>query len=572
MSSSCAFVTLPEMVAQFPDRFGQRSALQAFRDGDCVRITYADLAYQVRKAAAGLIGRFCVKRGDRIALLSENRPEWAVSYLAILTSGCTVVPIDPLLKDMEIERILSDASVKAVIVSDHLSATAYSLSAAAPGQFGVICLDTLSVDSTSGSATTSLQGLIEEGSEGDALPAILPDDLASLIYTSGTTGQPKGVMLSERNIVADVLGARELIKIGADDVFLSVLPLHHTFECTGGMLCPLSVGATITYSRSLKSKEIIEDIRRSGVTVMLGVPLLFEKMLAGIERAVAKQPFSKRLLFGVCKGIVGGARRIAGAELGRKVFGGLREKGGMASLRLLVSGGAALPATIAEGFNTLGIRLIQGYGLTETSPVATVNPVDRPKHESAGIPIQGVEVRIVEPDREGVGEIAIRGDIVMVGYYRNPDATSAVLRDGWFYTGDLGILDRDGYLHIRGRSKNLIVTAAGKKVFPEEMEEILNRSPYILESMVFGRRTGAGSGEDVAAIVVPEYEQIADHVSKLGREADDRMVRDLLRSEINRLCASVADYKRVKSFELRREELPKTTTRKIKRGAVAAGA
>jgi long-chain acyl-CoA synthetase len=557
--------TLPEMLAQSATIYSEKTALQVYRGETCLRFSYADLLSHVRSTASVLIGHFGVVHGERVALLAENRPEWVITYFSILTAGGTVVPVDPLLKRNEIERILLDAGVRLIFVSGPLLPVIEEIATGQISPLTAICLD----DPPSISTAFSLSRLMVEVHPAPAaFPAVTLDNLASLIYTSGTTGRPKGVMLSERNLMADLIGARQIITIDPNDVLLSVLPLHHTFECTGGMLCPLSVGATITYARSLKSKEIIEDIRNAGVTVMLGVPLLFEKMLAGIERAIAKQPIHKRFLFQLSKGVVVGIKRLTGREVGRVVFRSLREKGGLASLRLMISGGAALPPTTAEVFNTLGIRLLQGYGLTETSPVATVNPIDRPKHRSAGIPIPGVEIKIADPDSEGVGEIAVRGDVVMVGYYKNPETTATVIRDGWFYTGDLGKLDEEGYLYIMGRSKNLIVTGAGKNVYPEEVEEVLNRSLYILESMVYGRTASGKRGEEVVAIIVPDYERIAEYAALSDRSVDDEMVYALIKAEVALRCDEIADYKRVKSFEIRREELPKTTTRKIKRRAV----
>jgi long-chain acyl-CoA synthetase len=292
---------------------------------------------------------------------------------------------------------------------------------------------------------------------------------------------------------------------------------------------------------------------------------LFEKILAGVYRGVAKKPFFTRTLFRTMLGTVRGVRRTFGWKWGSTLFHGLREKAGLDSIRIMISGAAALPPHVAYDFNDLGLMLMQGYGLTEASPVLTVNPIDRAKMASVGLPIPGVELRILDPDEEGIGHVAARGDMVMRGYYRNPGATAETLRDGWLYTGDSGRIDEEGYLYITGRLKNVIVTRGGKNVYPEEVEQVLGKSPFILELLVRGVPMADGGGEEVEAIVVPDYEYFDQYAQHRGTPLAEGEVEMILKREVALACADMADYKRVKRFQIREEEFPKTSTRKIKR-------
>jgi long-chain acyl-CoA synthetase len=372
-------------------------------------------------------------------------------------------------------------------------------------------------------------------------------------------------MLTHRNLGTNVHQISQVVPFDERDVFLSLLPLHHTFEATAGMLTPVSVGASITYARSLKSKEIIEDIRDAGVTMMCGVPLLYEKMLAGINRALADAPAATRVTCAVLRAVTRAVYFLAGVNCGFRLFAPLRRKAGLHTIRMFISGAAPLKADVSRDFFFLGLPLLQGYGLTETSPVVSVNPLDRIRFASSGKPVPGVDVRIAEPDADGVGEVTIAGDNVMIGYLGDPGLTRSVFRDGWFLTGDAGWLDRDGYIYITGRVKNVIVTAAGKNVHPEEVEAELDAQAIVAEAAVMAMRDPATGREVVGAVVYPDYEYAAEEAQRRGERLDDALVHRLVREGVNEACRSLADYKRVRIIKLRKEELPKTTTLKIKR-------
>jgi long-chain acyl-CoA synthetase len=368
-------------------------------------------------------------------------------------------------------------------------------------------------------------------------------------------------MLSHANIIADIKAIHTRLFFGPEDVFLSILPLHHTFECTCGFLTPMSMGCTIAFARSFKSSELLEDMRASNATVMCGVPLLFEKMYLVFKRKIGKSRALSRSLFRILFSISSyGLKR--NSFWGESLFRSLRTKAGLDCLRLLVSGGAALPYEVAHFFNAIGINLVQGYGLSETSPVLSVNSIGDNRFNSIGPPLDGVEVRIDNPDPNGIGEIVIKGPMIMKGYYGNESATAAVLRQGWFFTGDVGHQDSEGYLYITGRSKNVIVSAAGKNIHPEEIEEHLNLSPYILESLVLGRKLPDSNVEDVTAVIVPDRDFI---MQSDDLQNDNRSVEEIIKGEVWDICSRLADYKRVKRFFIRDEELPKTSSQKIKR-------
>ncbi len=553
--------TLPQVIERSSSLYPERPALTAReKAGDRV-LDYKGLKREVDQLASSLVS-FGIQKGDRIAILGPNSPEWAKSYLANARCGAINVPLDSLLSKNELSQLLAKARVKMAFVAPRFLDIIIDAPESYPDLKKVVCLSLEHEDLPAG--VLSFKQVLEAGSSAPArFPGVEPDDLASIIFTSGTTGTPKGVMLSHWNIVSDCIGCWLAIDIGKES-FLSVLPMHHTFECTAGFILPLFSGCSITFARSLKSKSIIEDLRACRATVMLGVPLLYQKMMEGIMRAVDRAPAPKKFMFKGLWNLVLAAERLGNYDLGKTVFKGFRKKAGLDTIKYFVAGGAPLPPYIPKFFRRLGLDVLQGYGLTEASPVLTINPPEAPIDESAGKPLPGVEVRVVEPDRDGAGELAFRGPMIMKGYLDNKEATDeAIDRDGWLLTGDLGFVNDQGYVFVCGRGKNLIVTAAGKNVYPEEIENELNRSSYILESMVYGRVSDSAKGEEVCAIIVPDHEFIAASFS--GEQIGDERLHGLISGEVKKTNRALASYKRIKSFEIINEELPKTSTKKIKR-------
>lgn len=543
--------TLRQLLAEAAERYEKKPALLSKRDGKYQPISYRELARQVAELAT-LFGDLGVQAGDRIGVLGENRTEWAVAYLAAVTSGRVVVPIDKDLTSREIRHIIEYAGVRLLCCSgDYVGCFDGD-------QLPASVKQTLSFEDEPGEADLAFQEALKRGSrllsKGNTEyreTELRPDDLAAIIFTSGTMGSSKGVMLTHGNLSSNIISTSQMVSISNDDVVLSVLPLHHTYECTCGFLTALYQGATIYHAENLR--RIPENLQESRATVMLGVPILFETIYRRIEKGIQEQGERK---FKLAKGLANIVERIAGVNLRRRLFSRLHQRFG-GRLRLLISGGAAINPEVSRGFRELGISFIQGYGMTEASPLIAVNREGCFKDDSAGIPIPEVEVKFID------GEIVVRGPNVMSGYYLNPTATAEALRDGWLHTGDLGHLDDDGFLYISGRKKSLIVTPNGKNVYPEEVEGVLNESAYILESLVWGGPERDPAETEVQAIIVYDSEAFDREfgASRYDLETINRVVSE----EVKKANRKLANYKRVKKFVLRESEFEKTTTRKIKR-------
>jgi long-chain acyl-CoA synthetase len=378
-------------------------------------------------------------------------------------------------------------------------------------------------------------------------------------------------MLSHANLLTNVEAVVRMFEFGSGDRFLSILPLHHTFESTAGLLCPLRVGASVCYARGLASRELREDMSSSGATVFIGVPLLYEKLMTAIQKGIDDAPLFARMFAKTLLGVSRAVRQTTGLRLGRTLARPLRRRAGLDGLRMFVTGAAPFAPEVFWRYVDLGWPMLEGYGLTETSPVVCANRLPHPTPGAVGWPMPGIEVRIHDPDSEGDGEIVVRGPNVMLGYWRQPERTAEVVRDGWFHTGDLGRVQPDGRVRITGRLKNMIATAAGKKIYPEEIEVQLSNSPYVLEVVVVGGRDARGEREEVHAHVVPNLPALEELARSQGRACDGAFVEGVLRAEVDARCEPLAPYKRVKKVIVRDVEFPKTTTGKIRRGPAVEG-
>jgi len=530
---------------EFPDK-------TAIYDRRGNALKYADIENQVKCIAGGLFHEG-VRKGDRIGLVSENCSRWGIVYLAILAAGGVVVPFDSALKREELIGLLKVSQVKLLFCSEKWYQPISEL----------INRKELSINLISlyGSEGKSFENLRQ--SDPYVTHDTKADDTSVIIYTSGTTGSPKGVILTHGNILANLDSVNQALPFYDTDIFLSILPPHHTFEATCGFLVPLSLGLTIAYAGSLKSRDLINDIKKYNVSVMVAVPLVYEKLYKAIRRRLKQLPFIKKILLDFFFKISSLGHRIS-ISLGRLLFKGLREKGGLDSIRMFISGGAPLPKHIGEWFNLIGFCLLEGYGMTECSPVLAVNRPDNICAGSVGPPLPDVEIKINKPGENGIGEIIVRGANNTQGYLDNPEATAGLLRESWLYTGDMGRIEK-GRLFITGRSKNIIISGGGKNIFPEEIELYLNQSDYILESLVIGRKKTGKTGEDIWAIIVPDDEQMEMELAKKIETISDKQIREIIAKVVKDVNNHMADYKRIVNFEIRTEEFEKTTSRKIKR-------
>lgn len=541
------------------ERYGAAPFLLRHTGAGWEAMSFTEAARAVH-AFAALLAREGVRSGDRVALQGENRPEWGLAYLAILEAGGVVVPLDPQLREHEMGEILSAAGARhAVADGRHIALLEQARSGRVPG----LRLVTLDADDEGlpswPEAQRTFAGARARPPDGD------PGSLAVLLFTSGTTGHPKGVMLSHANLLHNVEAVEASFAFDPGDRFLSLLPLHHTFEATAGFLCPLRIGASVAVARGLKSGTLREDLTSSGATIMLGVPLLYEKLLAALRRGLDEAPPARRRTVAFLLGVVRLARRATGLRVGTVLLRALRERSGLVRVRMFVSGASALPADVFWGFVDFGWNVVEGYGLTECSPVVAANRPDDTRPGTVGPPLEGVEVRIEAPDANGDGEVVVRGPNVMLGYFGDPEATAEVLQAGAFHTGDLGRLDPDGRLRITGRLKNMIATAAGKKIYPEEVEAVLGASPYVREVVVAAGREADGDREEVHAHVVPDLEAIDAHAASEGKTRDAAYVEALLRQEVDARGRLLAPYKRVKKVIVRDAEFPRTASGKIRR-------
>lgn len=553
-------VTIHDVLETINKNYGEITALQIKeKDGSYRKLSYVELGRRAVDVSSTLI-KLGIKKGDRIAILSEARPEWVIACFGVISCGAIIVPIDIKLSQKEVQFILSDSEAKCIFVSEkHFTAIA-DLRAGLPGIKDIIVFDDLDR-----SDVILLSGLKMKEGEQKYNP-IYPEDTALIVYTSGTTGVAKGVELSYKNLLFQVVAISEIVHYSRDDQFLSILPLNHMLEITGGMIAPLYAGSCITYCDTVKTTTLAAIMKETHTTAMICVPLILKMIYDGIMKKVDKLAPIKRNMFNALFALSKFFLRF-NIRIGKIVFPSVHAEFG-GKLRGFISGGAPLSPDVEIGLNALGFIVLQGYGLTETAPVIAVNTYRRNRVGSVGIPLEGSEVRILKDNPSAKdGEILTRGPHVMKGYYKHPEKTAEVIKDGWLHTGDIGYFDKDGFLHISGRLRNLIVLGAGKKVFPEEVEEVIGKSPYIKEICVLGRLAAKGvrkGCEEVYAVIVPNLDAFEP-----GERDDSDKVRKMISSELDRLGNNLAEYKRIMEFEIRNDELPKTATRKIRRKEIA---
>jgi long-chain acyl-CoA synthetase len=525
---------------------------------------YKKITYKEAKAAVDALGTALHARdmrGKRIGVIGENGFAWASAYLSVVCGTGVVVPLDKELRPEEIEHLLVESEAECIFYTNRFSQLFREIKDGGKTKLSLY----VNLDGTdTGDFETPRQTLIDEGnkllSEGnrDFLDAqVLREGMGILLFTSGTTGVAKGVMLSHGNICVDLMISPTIFSVKSTDVFFSVLPLHHTYECTCNFLIPLYKGSCIAYCEGLR--YLAENLKEAQPTMFLGVPLLFENMYKKIWQNARKQG-KEKLLRRVIS--INNRTKKIGIDIGKIFFKDLKAVFG-GRLRQVICGGAAIDPAILDGIMDFGINAIQGYGLTECSPICALNPENHPRSNSAGYFAPGFYGRIEDPDPEtGIGEICVSGGNVMLGYYNNKEATDEVLKDGWFSTGDYGYIDKDNFVYITGRKKNVIITKTGENVFPEELEYLLGRSDAIAESMVWESEGEKSEDRIIAATIKPDEETAAD---LLGAGADDAAIGKLIWAEVDKVNEELPYFKKIKKVFLRKDDFEATTSKKIKR-------
>ena len=530
-----------------------RVAMRMERGGRQESYSYRDLRELAERAGAFLVGQG-LKSGDRVLLFAKNSPEWPMAYFGILKAGATAVPVAHDSTTAEVVNIARAAGAVGIILGEDLLDKRPTLgrelaAAGLPARLWPF-----------GAVFELLDETVENERRKSLLAKHAADSVASLIFTSGTTGNPKGVMLTHRNFTFMVAELSRIFELGTSDCMMSVLPLHHTFEFTAGLLVPLAHGSRITYIPDLTGDTINHTLKHGKITAVVGVPALWETLR---RRVLQRFSDKSEILESAVKALADAnfeVRARTGIDLGMFLFFPVHEKLG-GRIRYMISGGSALPPDVLKTFYGMGFDFFEGYGLTETSPVLSVStPKQRPIAGSVGQPLAGVEVKIHNPDDAGMGEVIARGKNVMAGYWQDTEATAGAIRDGWFHTGDLGRFDEDGNLYIVGRSKDVIIDANGKNVYPDEVEDLYKGSPFIKELSVVGLPDGVA--EHVACAVVPDRE----HEPGLSLAE----VKQKLEAHFRAVSAPLPFWKRVRTLEFWEGELPRTSTRKVRRRDVVA--
>ena len=546
-----------------------RSSAELFSDDPAFLVKevpageYVPITYRTLRSDIDCLGTYFAKaglKGKKIAIIGENSYQWVVAYLAAVNGMSIAVPLDKELPSHEIHNLMVRAEVDAILFSAKAEDRTLDALEGIDGVDLRIRMNGVSVDPE----VKNWETVMEEGRNAllDGCHQYLdveidPDAMCALLFTSGTTGTSKGVMLSHRNIAANVYNMSKYVKIRRPGVGLSVLPMHHTYELTCHVFTGLYQGMAIAICQGLRYVQ--QNLKESKATVMVGVPAVFEMMHKKVWKQAESTGSAGKMTF--MMNLARKTRMFNNIKRMRKVFEPIHSAIGN-HMELFIAGGAAINPQVIRDYEALGIPMIQGYGMTENAPIIAVNRDYYSKAESVGPPMPGTEVRIFQPDEEGVGEIICKGPSVMMGYYKDPEATAEVLKDGWLYTGDFGRFDEEGFLYICGRKKNVIVTKNGKNIFPEEIEYLLLEQPYIEEVIVYGVLEKKSGDTVVTAEVYPNFDAIHE---KFGKELSQEKIHDIIKENVEAVNDKMTNYKRVKRIKLREIEFEKTTTRKIKR-------
>lgn len=552
------YENLKEMLQKSGEMYGNRPAYMFKTEvpGKFREITHKEFRDDINELGTALIDLGL--KDKRIAVISENRYEWGVAYLSVVTGTGVIVPLDRALPDNEIESLILRSEVEAIFYSNKYNEVMNRLKE--QGNTNIKYFISMDLEKQE-DGIYSIKELIKQGKQlieqgnREFLDAkIDAEKMSIMLFTSGTTAMSKAVMLSHKNICSNLKDITSVIKITEYDRFLSFLPLHHTFECTVGFLYPISRGGVIAFCEGIR--HIADNIKEFQITAMISVPILFENMYKKVMKGIEK----KGKLETVKKGIkISQFLLKFGIDIRKKLFKEIHDNlGGKA--RLFVAGGAALDPEAEKGFNELGFAMYQGYGLTESSPVIAAEDDKYRRLGSIGKAFPNMEVKIEEPNEDGVGELMAKGPTIMLGYYNNEEATKETIEDGWLHTGDLAKIDKDGYIFICGRKKFVIVLKNGKNIYPEELETLVNKIEGVKETFVYGRPEDDGDYKICAKIVYDE-----GLMEEIYHATNEEEIKEAIWQEVKKVNKTMPAYKYIREVTVTDKDLIKTTTQKIKR-------
>ena len=532
-----------EKLDDWAEKDPARFAFAVDHSGGVEEYSYREVVEQSRRVAASLVASGIVA-GDRVGILMDNCPHWVFALLGVLRIGGVGVPLSTLLPASSVRRVAGHSGCRLVFTDQpNLDTTLKALERS----------DISVVATVDDEAVQEWETFLKLGDGGEWTPSHSPDGTAVLMYTSGTTGEPKGVQITASGISQDICGIVEQLELSPDHRILSVLPFSHVLPLVANGLGALAAGCGVVFLTAISPQRIVEAFKRHRITFFVCVPQFFYAVHKRIFGQVAELGWAQRKIFGLLMGL---SRAMENPRLSRRLFSKIHRSIGP-QLDLLITGGSRFEPRIAEDFRALGYTMVQAYGLTETSAAATITPVGRNAVGTVGLPLRGVSVRIDSPNESGVGEVCIAGPVLMAGYYLDPEATDEAIREGWLHTGDLGKLDEHGNLTLTGRSKDVIVLASGKNIYPEEVEEHYEKCPYIKEMCVMGMPETAGPGDILHGVVVPDLDEF--------RKRKQTAIADMIRYELENRSKELASFMRVHSLTVRNEALPRTVTRKLKR-------
>jgi long-chain acyl-CoA synthetase len=545
--------TLPEMFSITAERYPNRPCFTDFVPERVTR-NYTEVLQNMKKLANWLAVSG-VTKGSHVAVTGKNSSEWATVYMATLFAGATIIPIDYGLHEPEVENLLKTAKPLFFFVDEEK----YEYFRSHPNGAKIFSLSPKYQE-------TYVYNL--ESKDTATITPATEMDTAAILFTSGTTGVPKGVMLSHRNLVSDCYIAQTHLDLYPTDVFYALLPIHHSYTMQAAFIEPMSVGAEVVFGKTMAVTRMLKELKEGKITILLGVPLLFNKLLAGILKGIKDKGPVVNGIMHFLMGLSYVIKKVFKVNPGKKLFKAVLEKASISTLRIAICGGGPLAASIFKVYNELGIDFIQGYGLTETSPIIALNPVDNFKVESVGrYFVSHMEMKILEPDENGIGEVAVKGPMVMKGYYNMPAETAEVFtEDGWFKTGDLGKLDSEGYLYLAGRAKNLIVTEGGKNVYPEEIENQFQLITDIEQITVQGYiMDEATKSEGIEALIYPSDELFNRLKIQRGDMEGTTVVKETVEGIVAEVNKKLQPYARISRITILEEALEMTTTKKVKR-------